>query len=74
MHCMTIFHLLPYSLINPLFSQFDALATHFYGTDADALIAYLKDLHDTFNLPIWLTEFACQVFALFNLVSVSCLT
>lgn len=41
---------------------FDAVAVHYYDTSADGLIAYLKDFHDTFGKPIWLTEFACQNF------------
>ena len=33
----------------------------YYGTDADAFISYIKDMHLTFNLPIRVTEWACQV-------------
>ncbi|KAF8520104.1 hypothetical protein JB92DRAFT_1926486 [Gautieria morchelliformis] len=40
----------------------DILACHWYDISGDALIAYLNDLHDTFGLPMWLTEFACQNF------------
>lgn len=41
----------------------DAIATHFYGTDAEALIAHLNQYHDTFGKDIWLTEYACQDFS-----------
>jgi hypothetical protein len=41
----------------------DAIATHFYGTSADALIAHVTDLHNTFGRPIWVTEYACQNFS-----------
>ncbi|KAF8665819.1 hypothetical protein AX16_000262 [Volvariella volvacea WC 439] len=42
---------------------FHAMATHFYGTSADQLIAHLQQYHDLFGLPLWLTEFACQDFS-----------
>lgn len=41
----------------------DAIALHWYGTDAKDFIAYVTDMHNTFNKPIWVTEFACQNFA-----------
>jgi hypothetical protein len=40
-----------------------ALAVHYYGTDATDMINYLIELHDTFNMNIWVTEFACQDFS-----------
>ena len=40
----------------------DGIATHFYGTDAEALVSHLTDYHNTFGRPVWLTEFACQNF------------
>ncbi|KAF8076205.1 glycosyl hydrolase catalytic core-domain-containing protein [Lyophyllum atratum] len=40
----------------------DGVALHFYGTDPQAMINYLIDMHNTFNLPIWPTEYACQNF------------
>jgi hypothetical protein len=43
--------------------KISVLATHYYGTDATDLISYLIELHDTFNMPIWLTEFACMDFS-----------
>jgi len=41
----------------------DAIALHWYGTDAQDLIDYVTDMHNTFNKPIWVTEFACQNFS-----------
>ncbi len=38
--------------------RFDFLATHLYTCNADALKWYLNDCKK-YNLPIWLTEFAC---------------
>jgi len=40
----------------------DILAVHWYGTDPQAMIDYLNQMHTTFNKPIWVTEFACQNF------------
>mgnify|MGYP001222864406 CR=1 FL=1 len=40
----------------------DGVATHFYGTDAEALIGHINRYHQVFGRPIWLTEFACQNF------------
>jgi len=40
-----------------------AMAVHYYGTDATQMINYLIELHNTFNRPIWVTEFACQDFS-----------
>ncbi|KAG5648664.1 hypothetical protein DXG03_000010 [Asterophora parasitica] len=42
---------------------FDGVALHFYGTDPQVFIDYITDFHNTFNLPIWPTEFACQNFS-----------
>lgn len=41
--------------------QVDFVALHWYGTDAQAFIAYVQDFHTTFGKPIWVTEFACMV-------------
>jgi len=41
----------------------DGLALHFYGLDAQDLITYATDMHDTFELPIYITEYACQDFS-----------
>jgi hypothetical protein len=40
----------------------DAIAVHFYGTDPEAMKSYLTDMHNTFGINIWPTEFACQNF------------
>lgn len=40
-----------------------AVNVHFYGTSAANLIAHLKQFHDAFGLPIWVTEFACEDFS-----------
>ncbi|KZV98775.1 hypothetical protein EXIGLDRAFT_831991 [Exidia glandulosa HHB12029] len=40
----------------------DVIALHYYGTNASALIDYVNHVHDMFQRPIWLTEFACQSF------------
>ena len=37
-----------------------------YGIDAQAFIAYLEDYHNTFQKPLWVTEWACQNFVDFN--------
>ncbi|KAK1236666.1 hypothetical protein PQX77_000022 [Marasmius sp. AFHP31] len=42
---------------------FDAVSVHYYGTSADDLITYITDFHNTFQKPIWLTEYACQNFS-----------
>ncbi|KAF8639652.1 hypothetical protein AX17_000917 [Amanita inopinata Kibby_2008] len=43
--------------------QIDAIALHYYGTSAQDMIKYLIDFHQTFQRPIWVTEFACQDFS-----------
>ncbi|KAF9050190.1 glycosyl hydrolase catalytic core-domain-containing protein [Panaeolus papilionaceus] len=40
----------------------DFIATHWYGTDAQAFINYVTDYNTTFAKPIWITEWACQNF------------
>ncbi|KAF2831405.1 hypothetical protein CC86DRAFT_138871 [Ophiobolus disseminans] len=38
--------------------QFDFVVAHWYGTaNADEFISYLKRFHDTFQKPVWVTEF-----------------
>ena len=37
------------------------MALHWYGTDVGNFIAYINDYHYTFNLSVWVTEWACQV-------------
>jgi hypothetical protein len=38
----------------------DAIAFHAYTTDAQSVIDYATQLHDTYGLDIWITEFADQ--------------
>ncbi|KAH7904146.1 hypothetical protein BJ138DRAFT_1167070, partial [Hygrophoropsis aurantiaca] len=38
----------------------DAIAFHFYSTNASAFITYATTLYDTYKLPVWVTEFADQ--------------
>ncbi|KAK0206234.1 glycosyl hydrolase catalytic core-domain-containing protein [Desarmillaria ectypa] len=40
----------------------DAIATHYYDVSASDFIAYQNKFHDTFGLPILVTEYACQNF------------
>jgi hypothetical protein len=40
----------------------DVYAIHWYGTNPAELIEYVKKWHDTFQKPIWVTEFACHDF------------
>ena len=41
----------------------DFIALHWYGINSTQFIIYLQDFHDTFQRPIWVTEWACQVSA-----------
>lgn len=41
---------------------FSVLQTHYYGTNSDAFIAYIQKLHDTFGLPIIVSEYAAETF------------
>ena len=43
------------------FVKMDFMSLHWYGTKANELIAYIELWHNTFGIPIMLTEFACQV-------------
>ncbi|TDL19875.1 glycoside hydrolase [Rickenella mellea] len=38
----------------------DFVAIHWYDVNATAFQAYLEDFHNTFQLPIWVTEWDCQ--------------
>jgi len=40
----------------------DFIALHWYGINSTQFVGYLQDLHDTFQRPIWVTEWACQNF------------
>lgn len=39
----------------------DFIAMHWYDINSTAFIEYLEDFHATFQRPIWVTEWACQV-------------
>ncbi|KAJ9606641.1 hypothetical protein H2200_008649 [Cladophialophora chaetospira] len=39
-------------------SSIDFVVVHWYGTDANQLETFLKDMYATFKKPLWLTEFA----------------
>ncbi|KAF9218288.1 hypothetical protein BS17DRAFT_721660 [Gyrodon lividus] len=41
----------------------DAVAFHFYGTDHGAFVEHATTLHNTYDKPIWITEFADQNFS-----------
>jgi len=38
----------------------DFIALHWYDVNASEFIAYLEDFHNTFQRPLWVTEWACQ--------------
>ncbi|KIJ55498.1 glycoside hydrolase family 128 protein [Sphaerobolus stellatus SS14] len=40
----------------------DFIALHWYDVNATAFIEYLEDFHNTFQRPIWVTEWTCQNF------------
>lgn len=39
----------------------DFIALHWYDINSTAFTAYLEDFHETFQRPLWVTEWACQV-------------
>lgn len=39
----------------------DFIAMHYYDINSTAFMEYLEDFHNTFQRPIWVTEWACQV-------------
>jgi len=39
----------------------DFIALHWYGINSTQFVGYLQDFHSTFQRPIWVTEWACQV-------------
>lgn len=41
-------------------ASFDAVAVHIYESDYNKVIEYLQKVYDTFQLPVYLTEYACQ--------------
>ncbi|KAI0080729.1 glycoside hydrolase [Panus rudis PR-1116 ss-1] len=40
----------------------DFVALHWYDVNSTAFVDYLYNFHDTFQRPIWVTEWACQNF------------
>ncbi|KAK0448716.1 glycoside hydrolase [Armillaria borealis] len=40
----------------------DFIALHWYDVNSTQFISYLQDFHETFDRPIWVTEWACQNF------------
>jgi len=40
----------------------DFTALHWYGINSTEFVVYLQDFHNTFQRPIWVTEWACQNF------------
>lgn len=42
--------------------EFNIMALHYYSTDSQSMINYLMDMHNTFHMDIWVTEFACEDF------------
>ena len=39
----------------------DFIAVHYYDINSTGFMEYLTDYHDTFQKPVWVTEWACQV-------------
>ena len=39
----------------------DFIAVHYYDINSTGFMEYLEDYHDTFQRPVWVTEWACQV-------------
>ncbi len=39
----------------------DYIAVHYYDINSTGFMEYLTDYHDTFQKPVWVTEWACQV-------------
>ncbi|KDN43784.1 glycoside hydrolase family 128 protein, partial [Tilletiaria anomala UBC 951] len=45
-----------------VYRKIDADAVHYYGTNPDTAIKYIKDWHQTFGKDIWITEIGCMNF------------
>lgn len=45
-----------------VWDNINAVAVHFYGTNTTEFKDYVVDWHQTFNKPVWVTEYACQNF------------
>eukprot|EP01113_Clastostelium_recurvatum_P009481 TRINITY_DN14569_c0_g1_i5.p1 TRINITY_DN14569_c0_g1~~TRINITY_DN14569_c0_g1_i5.p1 ORF type:complete len:169 (-),score=27.73 TRINITY_DN14569_c0_g1_i5:54-527(-) len=41
----------------------DFIPIHWYGSDSNAFKSYVTEMHNTFNKPIWVTEWACVEYA-----------
>ncbi|KAI0771923.1 glycosyl hydrolase catalytic core-domain-containing protein [Trametes elegans] len=41
----------------------DFMSLHWYNVNSTAFVEYLQDYHDTFQKPVWVTEWACQNFS-----------
>ena len=39
----------------------DFIAVHYYDINSTGFMEYLTDYHNTFQRPVWVTEWACQV-------------
>ena len=39
----------------------DFIAVHYYDINSTAFMDFLEDYHNTFQRPVWVTEWACQV-------------
>jgi len=46
-----------------VWSNIDAVSVHYYDTNATAFKEYVRDWHETYHKPIWVTEYACQSFS-----------
>jgi len=42
---------------------FDGIGAHIYATDPQVFISWVTQLHNTYKLDVWPTEFACQNFS-----------
>ncbi|KAF4614287.1 hypothetical protein D9613_007994 [Agrocybe pediades] len=40
--------------------SFDGVALHVSTTDPNVFIQHLEEVHNEFNLPVWVTQFACE--------------
>ncbi|KAI0334701.1 glycoside hydrolase [Cubamyces sp. BRFM 1775] len=41
----------------------DFVALHWYNINSTQFVEYLEDYHDTFQRPVWVTEWACENFS-----------
>jgi len=46
--------------------QIDFIPIHWYGSDPNAFISYVEDIHNTFGKNIWVTEWAYTTFSACN--------